>query len=100
MNAFSKIDMSEVTRLTQAGKLRRGDGAASRSHSTSSIARGSLGSDVPRLTQGIKAPVATVANDRHGRPSAPGGAWTAPHSIQAAGCPASPLRSDKAVGPP
>jgi hypothetical protein len=30
MNAFSKIDMGEVTRLTQAGKL-AGDGAASRS---------------------------------------------------------------------
>ena len=53
MNAFSKIDMGEVTRLTQAGKLAQAM-ALLQGHTASSIARGSPGSDVPRLTLGIK----------------------------------------------
>jgi poly(hydroxyalkanoate) depolymerase family esterase len=69
MNAFSKIDMSEVTRLTQAGKLAEAM-ALLQGHTASSIARGSPGSDVPRSTRGIK---------RSSPPlPAPGGAWTAP----------------------
>ena len=55
MNAFSKIDMGEVTRLTQAGKLAEAM-ALLQGHTASNIPRGSLGSDVPRWTQGIKHP--------------------------------------------
>ena len=50
MNAFSKIDMGEVTRLTQAGKLAEAM-ALLQGHTASDIARRSPGSDVPRLTQ-------------------------------------------------
>ena len=53
MNAFSKIDMGEVTRLTQAGKLAEAM-ALLQGHTASSIARESPGSEVPRLTHGIK----------------------------------------------
>ena len=55
MNAFSKIDMGEVTRLTQSGKLAEAM-ALLQGHPASSIAGGSPGSVVPRLTQGIKRP--------------------------------------------
>ena len=55
MNAFSKIDMSEVTRLTQVGKLAEAI-ALLQGHTASDIARRSPGSEVPRLTQGIKRP--------------------------------------------
>jgi hypothetical protein len=55
MNAFSKIDMGEVTRLTQAGKLAEVM-ALLQGHTASEIARGSPGLELPRLTQGIKRP--------------------------------------------
>ena len=77
MNAFSKIDMGEVTRLTQAGKLAEAM-ALLQGHTASSIARGSPGSDVPRLTQGIKRPSPPLPTIDMVAPSAPGGAWTAP----------------------
>ena len=85
MNAFSKIDMGEVTRLTQAGKLAEAM-ALLQGHTASNIARGSPGSEVPRLDPGDQAPVATVANDRHGRPVGSGWRLDGSHSIQAAGC--------------
>jgi hypothetical protein len=44
MNAFSKIDMGEVTRLTQAGKLAEAM-ALLQGHTASSIARGGPGSE-------------------------------------------------------
>jgi poly(hydroxyalkanoate) depolymerase family esterase len=77
MNAFSKIDMGEVTRLTQAGKLAEAM-ALLQGHRASSIARGSLGSNVPRLTLGIKRPSSPLPTIDMVAPSAPGGAWTAP----------------------
>jgi hypothetical protein len=79
MNAFSKIDMGEVTRLTQAGKLAEAM-ALLQGHTASSIARGSPGSDVPRLTQGIgiKRPSPPLPTIDMVAPSAPDGAWTAP----------------------
>jgi hypothetical protein len=97
MNAFSKIDMGEVTRLTQAGKLAEAM-ALLQGHSASSIARGSPGSEVPRLTQGIKRPSPSPTIDMVA-PSAPGGAWTAPAQFKqwAAG---ESVRPVKAVGPP
>src|ERR1700721_2592228 len=55
MNAFSKIDMSEVTRLTQVGKLAEAM-ALLQGQTASDIARRSPGSEVPRLTLGIKRP--------------------------------------------
>jgi hypothetical protein len=39
MNAFSKVDMGEVTRLTQAGKLAEAM-ALLQGHTTLSVARG------------------------------------------------------------
>ena len=60
MNAFSKIDMGEVTRLTQAGKLAEAM-ALLQGHTASGIARGSPGSDVPRLDPGDQAPVANAS---------------------------------------
>ena len=77
MNAFSKIDMGEVTRLTQAGKLAEAM-ALLQGHTASNIARGSPGSDVPRWTQGIKRPSPPLPTIDMVAPSAPGGAWTAP----------------------
>ena len=74
MNAFSKIDMGEVTRLTQAGKLAEAM-ALLQGHTAPGLARGSPGSEVPRLAQGIKRPSPTIDMVV---PSAPGGAWTAP----------------------
>ena len=85
MNAFSKIDMGEVTRLTQAGKLAEAM-ALLQGHTASSIARGSPGSDVPRLTQGIKRPSPPLPTIDMVAPSAPGRRLDGSHSIQAAGC--------------
>jgi poly(hydroxyalkanoate) depolymerase family esterase len=76
MNAFSKIDMGEVTRLTQAGKL--AEAMALLQGHTSNIARSSPGLEVPRLTQGIKLPSPPLPTIDMVVPSAPGGAWTAP----------------------
>ena len=76
MNAFSKIGMGEVTRLTQAGKLV--EAMALLQGHTSNIARSSPGSDVPRLTQGIKRPSPPLPTIDMIAPSAPSGAWTAP----------------------
>jgi hypothetical protein len=98
MNAFSKLNMGEVTRLTQAGKLAEAM-ALLQGHTASNIAPGSPGSDVPRSTQRIKRlppplpPIDMVA------PSASGGAWTAPTQFKqrAAG---EFVRPAKAVGPP
>ena len=86
MNTFSKIDMTEVTRLTQAGKLAEAM-ALLQGHTASSIARGSPGSDVPRLTLGIKRPSPLPTIDMVA-PSAPGrlplnssgGLLASPHS--------------------
>jgi poly(hydroxyalkanoate) depolymerase family esterase len=77
MNAFSKIDMGEVTRLTQAGKLTEAM-ALLQGHKASAIARESPGSDVPRSTQGIKRPSPPLPTIDMVAPAAPGGAWTAP----------------------
>jgi poly(hydroxyalkanoate) depolymerase family esterase len=77
MNAFSKIDMGEFTRLTQAGKLAEAM-ALLQGHTASSIARGSPGLDVPRWTQGIKRPSSPLPTIDMVAPSTPGGAWTAP----------------------
>jgi poly(hydroxyalkanoate) depolymerase family esterase len=81
MNAFSKIDMGEVTRLTQAGKLAEAM-ALLQGHTASNIAPGSPGSDVPRLTQGIKLPSSMLPTIDMIAPSAPGGAWTAPTQLK------------------
>jgi poly(hydroxyalkanoate) depolymerase family esterase len=76
MNAFSKIDMGEVTRLTQAGKLAEAM-ALLQGHPAPGVAGGGPGSDVPRSTQGIKRPLPLPTIDMVA-PSVPGGAWTAP----------------------
>lgn len=98
MNAFSKIDMSEVTRLTQAGKLAEAM-ALLQGHTASDIARHSPGSEVARLTQGIKRPSPPLPTIDMVAPSAPGGAWTAPPQFKqrAAGKSGRPV---KAAGPP
>src|SRR5580700_3400487 len=98
MNAFSKIDMGEVTRLTQAGKLAEAM-ALLQGYTASSIARGSPGSDVPRSPQGIKRPLPPLLTFDMDAPSVPGGAWTAPTQFKerAAG---ESVRSVKAAGPP
>ena len=85
MNAFSKIDMGEVTRLTQAGKLAEAM-ALLQGRTASSIAQGSPGLEVPRLTQGIKRPSPQLPTIDMVAPSAPGGDLDGSHSIQAAGC--------------
>ena len=76
MNAFSKIDMGEVTRLTQAGKLAEAM-ALLQGHTASIIARGRP-SEVPQSTQGIKRPSSSLPTIDMVAPSTPGGAWTAP----------------------
>ena len=99
MNAFSKIDMGEVTRLTQAGKLAEAM-ALLQGHRASDIPRHSAGSEDPRLTQGIKRqsppPLPTIDMIA---PSAPGGSWTAPTPFKQWSTGAS-LRPVKAVAPP
>ena len=74
MNAFSKIDMGEVTRLTRAGKLAEAM-ALLQGHKATGIAQGSSRSDVPGPTKGIKRPLPTIDMVA---PAIPGGAWTAP----------------------
>jgi poly(hydroxyalkanoate) depolymerase family esterase len=98
MNAFSKIDMGEVTRLTHAGKLTEAM-ALLQGHTASSIARGRPGSEVPRLTQGIKRPSPPLPTIDMVAPSAPGGAWTAPTQFKQRADGES-IRPVKAVGPP
>ena len=77
MNAFSKIDMGEVTRLTQAGKLAEAM-ALLQGHTASNIPLGSISSLVPHSTQGIKRPSSPLPTIDMVAPSAPRGAWTAP----------------------
>jgi poly(hydroxyalkanoate) depolymerase family esterase len=98
MNAFSKIDMDEVTRLTRAGKLAEAM-ALLQGHPASGIARGSLGSDVSRSNHGIKRPLPQFPTIDMVAPSVPGGAWTPPTQFKqrAAG---EPGRTFKAAGPP
>ena len=98
MNAFSKIDMGEVTRLTQSGKLAEAM-ALLQGHTASSIAGDSPGLDVPRLTQGIKRPSPPLPTIDMVAPSAPGGAWTPPAQFRQLAAVES-VRSVKAVGPP
>ena len=98
MNAFLKIDMTEVTRLTQAGKLAEAM-ALLQGHTASDVARGSPGSDVPRWTQQIKRPSSSWPTIDMVAPSAPDGAWTAPTQFKpwAAGESSRPF---KAAGAP
>jgi poly(hydroxyalkanoate) depolymerase family esterase len=98
MNAFSKIDMGEVTRLTQAGKLAEAM-ALLQGHTASNIPRGGLGSLVPHSTQGIKRRSSSLPTIDMVAPSTPGGAWTAPAQFKqrAAG---ESVRPVKAIGPP
>ena len=98
MNAFSKIDMGEVTRLTQAGKLAEAM-ALLQGHTASSIAQGSPGLEVPRLTQGIKRPSPPLPTIDMVAPSAPGGAWTAPTQFKQL-APGNSSRPLKAAGAP
>jgi hypothetical protein len=98
MNAFSKIDMGEVTRLTQVGKLAEAM-ALLQGHTASDIARRSPGSEVPRLTQGIKRPSPPLPTIDMVAPSAPGGAWTAPTQFKQRTAGES-VRPVKALEPP
>ena len=98
MNAFSKIDMGEVTRLTQAGKLAEAM-ALLQGHTASTIVGGSPGSDVNRSTLGIKRPSPSLPTIDMVAPSTPGGGWTAPAQFKW-GAAGEFVRSDKAVGPP
>ena len=74
MNAFSKIDMGEVTRLTQAGKLAEAM-ALLQGHTASGVAQGSPGRMSPARPRGSSASSPTIDMVA---PSVPGGAWTAP----------------------
>ena len=74
MNAFSKIDMGEVTRLTRAGKLAEAM-AVLQGHKATGVAQGSSRSDVPGSTRGIKRLSPTIDMIA---PAIPGGAWTVP----------------------
>jgi hypothetical protein len=85
MNAFSKIDMGEVTRLTQAGKLAEAM-ALLQGHTASSIARGRPGSDVPRLTHGIKRPSPPLPTIDMVAPVGSGWRVDGSYSIQTVGC--------------
>jgi poly(hydroxyalkanoate) depolymerase family esterase len=80
MNAFSKIDIDEVTRLTQAGKLAEAM-ALLQGHARLGPARGRPGSDVPRSDPRIKRlpTIEMVA------PPVPGGAWVAPPQFNPVG---------------
>jgi poly(hydroxyalkanoate) depolymerase family esterase len=98
MNAFSKIDMGEVTRLTQAGKLAEAM-ALLQGHTASSIAGGSPGSEVPRWTQGIKRWSPPLPTIDMVAPSALGGVWTAPTQFKQWGAGES-VRPIKALGSP
>ena len=98
MNAFSKIDMGEVTRLTQAGKLAEAM-ALLQGHTASSIPRDGPGSEAPRWTHGIKRPSPPLPMIDMVAPSAPGGAWTAPTPFKQRATGES-VRSDKAAAAP
>jgi hypothetical protein len=74
MNAFSKIDMGEVTRLTQAGKLAEAM-ALLQGHKATGVAQGSSRSEVPGSTKGIKRLSPTIDMIA---PAITGGAWTVP----------------------
>jgi poly(hydroxyalkanoate) depolymerase family esterase len=91
MNAFSKIDMDEVTRLTRTGKLAEAM-ALLRGHPASTINRGSPGLDVPRSNYGIKLPSSPTIDMV--APSVPGGVRTAPAHFtqQAAGASGWPIK--------
>jgi poly(hydroxyalkanoate) depolymerase family esterase len=97
MNTFSKIDMGEVARLTQAGKLAEAM-ALLQGHTASTIARGRP-SVVPPLTQGIKRPSSLLPTIDMVAPSTPGGAWTAPTQFKQWGAGQS-LRPVKGGGAP
>ena len=75
MNAFSKIDMDEVTRLTQAGKLAEAM-ALLQGHSGSGFTRGSPRS-TPHPFQGIMRQLPLLPTIDTVAPSVPSGAWTA-----------------------
>jgi poly(hydroxyalkanoate) depolymerase family esterase len=96
MKAFSKIDMGEVTRLTQAGKLAEAM-ALLQGNTTSNIAQDSAVSDLSRLTQGIKRPSSLSPTIDMIAPSTPGGAWTAPAPFKQAAAGES-VRPGKAAG--
>jgi poly(hydroxyalkanoate) depolymerase family esterase len=81
MNAFSKIDMGEVTRLTQAGKLAEAM-ALLQGNGPSNIAGGSPSLDFPGSTQGIKRPPPSLPTIDMVAPSTPGGAWTPPTQVK------------------
>jgi poly(hydroxyalkanoate) depolymerase family esterase len=72
MSAFSKVNMREVTRLTQAGKLTEAM-ALLRSHFSSDIADASPTRDRPGAAGATKRPAIDMM-----APSETGGAWTAP----------------------
>jgi poly(hydroxyalkanoate) depolymerase family esterase len=93
MSAFSKIDMGEVTRLTQAGKLAEAM-ALLQGLSRPGFTRGSPRSDVPRSNHGIKRPLPASPTIDMVAPSVPGGAWTAATHFtpQAAGEPGWPIK--------
>ena len=91
MNAFSKIDMGEVTRLTQAGKLAEAM-ALLQGHPASSIARGSPDQDMPSSTAKVQGPLPSAPTIDMVAPSVPGGAWTAPEQ--------SNQRTDRGPGRP
>jgi poly(hydroxyalkanoate) depolymerase family esterase len=74
MNAFSKIDMGEVARLTQAGKLAEAM-ALLQGHKATGVAQGSSRAEVPGSTKGIKRLSPTIDMIA---PAITGGAWTVP----------------------
>ena len=87
MNAFSKIDMGEVTRLTQAGKLAEAM-ALLQGHAASRLARGAP-SEVRPSTQGIKRPSSLLPTIEMVAPSAPGAPGRLPLN-SSSGLPGSP----------
>ena len=98
MNAFSKIDMGEVTRLTQAGKLAEAM-ALLQGRPASSLTRGSPSSDAPRSPQGIKRSLLPLPTIDMVAPSVPGGAWTAPTQFRQRAAGESTISPIKAAGP-
>jgi poly(hydroxyalkanoate) depolymerase family esterase len=77
MNAFSKIDMGEVTRLTRTGKLAEAV-ALLQGRAVSGVAQGGPGQGSPDPGERIKRswPTTDMA-----APSSSGGAWTAPSQL-------------------
>jgi poly(hydroxyalkanoate) depolymerase family esterase len=80
MNAFSKIDMTEVARLTQAGKLAEAM-ALLQGNRACSIAPGSTSADVAHSGETIKRP-SPLPTINMVAPAVPGGTWTAPAPTQ------------------